>query len=54
MNISGNTVLITGGASGIDYAINDIFEIGFGMTEGHIKASGEDIEKSFQQMNNRW
>jgi uncharacterized oxidoreductase len=33
---------------------NNIFEIGYGMTEGHIKASREDLDKSFQQMNSRW
>ena len=33
---------------------NDIFEIGYGMTEGHIKASREELDKSFQQMNSRW
>jgi uncharacterized oxidoreductase len=33
---------------------NDIFEIGYGMTEGLIKASREDLDKSFQQMNSRW
>lgn len=33
---------------------NDTFEIGYGMTEGHIKASREDLDKSFQQMNSRW
>jgi len=33
---------------------DDIFEIGYGMTAGLIKASREDLDKSFQQMNNRW
>jgi uncharacterized oxidoreductase len=33
---------------------NDIFEIGYGMTAGLIKASREELDKSFQQMNNRW
>lgn len=33
---------------------NNIFEIGYGMTEGHLKASREDLDKSFQQMNSRW
>ena len=33
---------------------NNIFEIGYGMTEGHIKASREELDKSFQQMNSRW
>lgn len=30
------------------------FEIGYGMTEGLIKASREELDKSFQQMNSRW
>jgi uncharacterized oxidoreductase len=34
--------------------INNIFEIGYGMTEGHIKASREELDRSFQQMNSRW
>jgi len=33
---------------------NDIFEIGYGMTAGLIKASREELDKSFQQMNSRW
>jgi uncharacterized oxidoreductase len=33
---------------------NDVFEIGYGMTEGLIKASRADLDKSFQQMNSRW
>ncbi len=33
---------------------NNIFEIGYGMTEGLIKASREELDKSFQQMNSRW
>jgi uncharacterized oxidoreductase len=33
---------------------NNIFEIGYGMTEGHLKASREDLDKGFQQMNRRW
>ena len=33
---------------------NDIFEIGYGMTEGFIKASRAELDKSFQQMNSRW
>lgn len=33
---------------------NDIFEIGYGMTEGHINASREELDRSFQQMNRRW
>jgi uncharacterized oxidoreductase len=33
---------------------NDVFEIGYGMTEGLIKASRPDLDKSFQQMNSRW
>ena len=32
---------------------NDIFEIGYGMTAGLIKASREELDKSFQQMNSR-
>ncbi len=33
---------------------NDLFEIGYGMTEGLLKASRADLDKSFQQMNSRW
>jgi uncharacterized oxidoreductase len=33
---------------------NDVFEIGYGMTENSIKASRADLDKSFQQMNSRW
>ncbi len=33
---------------------NDIFEIGYGMTAGLIKASRKELDKSFQQMNSRW
>ncbi|MFZ1080542.1 MAG: SDR family NAD(P)-dependent oxidoreductase [Candidatus Kryptoniota bacterium] len=33
---------------------DDVFEIGYGMTEGSIKASRADLDKSFQQMNSRW
>ena len=32
----------------------DIFEIGYGTTERSIKASREDLNTSFQQMNSRW
>ncbi len=33
---------------------NDVLEIGYGMTEGSIKASRAELDKSFQQMNSRW
>jgi uncharacterized oxidoreductase len=33
---------------------NDVFKIGYGMTEGSIKASRAELDKSFQQMNSRW
>jgi len=33
---------------------NDIFEIGYGMSGGFLKASRADLDKSFQQMNSRW
>jgi uncharacterized oxidoreductase len=33
---------------------NDVFEIGYGATEGFIKASRAELDKSFQQMNSRW
>ncbi|MGA2547427.1 MAG: SDR family NAD(P)-dependent oxidoreductase [Rectinemataceae bacterium] len=32
----------------------DKFEIGYGMTERSIKASREEIDRSFEQMNGRW
>jgi uncharacterized oxidoreductase len=32
---------------------NEVFEIGYGMTAGLIKASRENLDKSFQQMNSR-
>lgn len=41
-------------ASVIEGFKNDVFEIGFGMTEGSIKASRAELDKSFQQMNSRW
>jgi len=44
MEMSGNTVLITGGATGIRH----------GMTEGLINASRADLDKSFRQMTSRW
>jgi uncharacterized oxidoreductase len=33
---------------------NDVFEIGYGMSDGFIKASRAELDKSFQQMNSRW
>jgi uncharacterized oxidoreductase len=33
---------------------NDVFEIGYGMTEGFLQASRADLDRSFQQMNSRW
>ena len=33
---------------------NDVFEIGYGMTEGSIRASRAELDKIFQQMNSRW
>ena len=33
---------------------NDLPEIGYGTTEKLIKASREELDKSFQQMNSRW
>jgi uncharacterized oxidoreductase len=33
---------------------NDVLEIGYGTTEGLLKASRADLDKSFQQMNSRW
>jgi uncharacterized oxidoreductase len=41
-------------ASVIEGFKNDVFEIGYGMTEGSIKASRAELDKSFQQMNSRW
>ncbi len=32
----------------------DLFEIGYGFSDGLIKASRADLDKSFQQMNSRW
>jgi uncharacterized oxidoreductase len=32
----------------------DVFEIGYGMAERSIKASREELDKSFKQMNSRW
>jgi uncharacterized oxidoreductase len=32
---------------------HDVFEIGYGMTEGLIKASRAELDKNFQQMNSR-
>jgi uncharacterized oxidoreductase len=33
---------------------NDQYEIGYGMSEGFIKASRAELDKSFRQMNSRW
>jgi uncharacterized oxidoreductase len=33
---------------------DDVFEIGYGMTQGLIKASREDLDRAFLQMNSRW
>ncbi len=33
---------------------NDVFEIGYGMTEGSIKASRAELDESFRRMNSRW
>jgi len=33
---------------------SDVFEIGYGMTEGLLRASRADLDRSFQQMNSRW
>ena len=33
---------------------NDVFEFGYGFTEGSIRASREELDRSFQQMNSRW
>jgi uncharacterized oxidoreductase len=33
---------------------DDVFEIGYGTTEGSIRASRADLDKSFQMMNGRW
>jgi uncharacterized oxidoreductase len=32
----------------------DLFEIGYGMSEGFINASRADLNESFQKMNSRW
>jgi len=33
---------------------DDVFEIGYGMTEGSIKASRAELDESFKRMNSRW
>jgi uncharacterized oxidoreductase len=33
---------------------SDVFEIGYGMTEGFLRASRADLDRSFLQMNSRW
>ena len=33
---------------------SDVLEIGYGMTEGFIRASRADLDKAFQQMNGQW
>jgi len=33
---------------------NDVFEIGYGMTEGALKASRAELDAMFRQMNSRW
>ncbi len=32
----------------------DVFELGYGMSEGFIKASRAELDQSFQRMNGRW
>ena len=32
---------------------NDVFEIGYGMTEGFIHASRAELDRSFEQVNSR-
>ena len=33
---------------------NDVAEIGYGMTEGFLRASRADLDQAFQRMNSRW
>jgi uncharacterized oxidoreductase len=33
---------------------NDVFEVGYGMSDGFIKASRADLDRAFEQMNSRW
>ena len=33
---------------------NELFEIGYGMTEGFIKASRAELDQSFRKMNSHW
>jgi hypothetical protein len=42
--------------SGLSAKLNlrDVFEIGYGMSAGMLKASRAELDKSFQQMNSRW
>ena len=32
----------------------DVLEIGYGMTEGAVRASRDELDRSFEQMNGRW
>ena len=41
-------------ASAMENFKNDVLESGYGPSEGFIKASREEAEKMFQQMNSRW
>jgi uncharacterized oxidoreductase len=41
-------------ASVIKSLKDDIFEIGYGMSEGFLRASRAELDESFQRMNGRW
>jgi uncharacterized oxidoreductase len=42
------------GAAVMKGLANDVAEIGYGMTEGFLRASRADLDQAFQQMNSRW